>query len=216
MTFSKKSLLLLLVAILVMAPFMAYAQDDMEEIELEETELAEGVVTVGVPDGWVANFNAEDGSLAVANSEETMELVLNTENGEVTPESDQFAILLVALPGEFLGFLGIDTTVEMEAGEFASMVAEVFGSEEEGLTFSEEAIIYEDEDGEPTHASLLWSDEDDETEGIFFVKLTDELLLIGVGTTAAEAFEDYQAEAEAIFASLEIDAEAYIALMENM
>lgn len=196
---------LALLLTLIAVPVMVAAQDDTE-LELFESE--DGLFSVMLPEGWVAEQNDDAGGFVIASSEDLIPLLAEDDVPEL--ESDQVVIVLLPLPAEFLFFFGVEDA-EAPLEELAASVAQGFIEDEdievevEILEFDEISIARV---AVPPEALEI---EEDEAEAALYIVQQDGALIIGVVVTGIGGLEEYGDLIAEVIASFDIDIEAFFA-----
>jgi mono/diheme cytochrome c family protein len=139
---------IVLVLVLAATPAVLLAQGD-DEFETFTSE--DGLFSVAYPAGWLTSLDEESPfpGLIVVNSEALLERVEADED----PEAGDAGFLVLVVPVEFFGLLGVSVPEDSGPAEIVSVVAELFFEPEPAAdgTISEDDIA---EFGEPEEIEL--------------------------------------------------------------
>lgn len=203
---------LALLLTLIAVPVMVAAQDD-SELELFESE--DGLFSVLLPEGWVAEINSAAGGFVIASSEELLPLLEEDEVPEL--DSEDVVILLLPLPSEFLFFFGVEDP-EAPLEELAASVAQSFMEESDTEIEPEVEIIEFDEISiarvaVPAEALEI---EADKAEVAMYIISHESALIVGIAVVGQGGFDEYGELIAEIIASFDLDFDTFFAVDMGM
>lgn len=203
---SYKTLVSLLLALVLLLPTVAFAQDGEDEFEFEPYEDPYGVFTTVLPVGWFVDEEAGVGTFSIGTSEESLNIVYNSDILSVP--TGEFVVFIQLLPIDLLPLVGIELTEETTLEEVAATMADALISDTNDIIIEfGEAIAFtiegetEDESIEVGAVSIT-SETAEGTLAIFYP--SEDLLAMVIAAAAPGEFDDFSDVLDAIGLSFEV------------